>query len=318
MALRSTKTTKPAAKNARSAKPVAKPARAARTPRAAVPVIGKNIQAAIEALVGELNSKQQTALAGFLKTVVKNSHAENMDDIDTKTTTRRKRGEKATEEKPTRRRRAAKTEEAEEKPARRGRAPKPVIEDATVDGIIAFLEELEVEPVVGGVRELKPKVEAWGASYELVVADGETRSEKAELAGTFLAQMEVAKKALTALGDDEIAGLLEDLDIEPAARKSANVAAILSAINELNSNEDEEESEEDEDGEDEDADESDDEEDEEEEEEEEDESEEDEDEDGEDIGDIDDEEEEGDEEEEESDEDPDLDDFDESPKSKRR
>lgn len=244
-----------------------KPARRPRTER--------NVSADVASLADELSAgdrKKLVALRDFLDTLINRNHTEDLSDIEKGTSVRKTRGKKAA-------------------------APEM---DFTFDGIIEYIENLEIEPVEGGVRDLKPQVEAWGADWELLTGDAESRAEKCQEAGTFLAAMDHVVKLLSKAPDDELEALCEDLDVEPSTRKSKTAKDIMIAINNLTGEEDEEEDEESDEEE----------EDEEDEEEEGEEEEEDEDEDEESDEDEDEEEEEEEEESDEDDEDAELEDID--------
>lgn len=165
------------------------------------------------------------------------------EDEDDKPKSRRSRA-KAEPAKPARsRRKAAEPDEDEDE----DEAEDAVLEEATVDAIVEFMSEANVEPTAGGIRELKPIVESWGGDFDALVEDGADRREKAELAGTFIAANEAAAKALAGFDQADIDELAEELGIEPARTKKATIKAILVDINSGGGDEDEDDADEDDD-----------------------------------------------------------------------
>lgn len=204
----------------------------------------KNTDADISALLDELTPKQaKAALAAFLQTLVGKQHADDMSDVETPKTRRRSRtsADEEEDEAPVRKvRRATAAKKEEAVPTRRSRAVKVDLpDDMTFEGLTDWMDTLEIVPVAGGIRELKPKVEEWGADWNELTSDGEDRASKATIGGNFLAVMETAYKALLKADPDDIEALLEELGIEEDGKMSAKVKAILIEINSIGDNDEE-------------------------------------------------------------------------------
>lgn len=191
-----------------------------------------NTSAKISALIDDLDPKAQKALVAFLTSIIGDGDANNLDDVEDAAPRRRRTAAKEEKpaSKPTRRSRAA-AEEEDEKPSRRSRKPVgPTLEEVSVDGIYDFLSEFAeadgVVPVPGGLRELTAAVKAKGADPRALTEGYETRAERTEALGLYLASLEALKVALKKASDDELDEVADELGVE-GKTKRALVDAIV-------------------------------------------------------------------------------------------
>ena len=245
----------------------------------------KNVDARIKAALDEMAPEAKTSLAELLESFLSSTAAGGLGDLESDVqTTRRSRKAKAEtadddaeddeddlgdlddedesdedesdedEDKDEDEDEDEDEDDEDAKPTARKRRGKVVTIDPTYDGLFAFIDTLEVTPVAGGIRALKPLVESYGGDVAAITADAKTTADKAEELGTFLATMEALTKALSGCSEDDINALAEELGAEEGRSKKATIKSILVAFN---SDDDDAEDDEDEDDEDEDADESD-------------------------------------------------------------
>jgi hypothetical protein len=239
-----------------------------------------NHKARLVVLANSLSPSVAGHLADFLETMAVNAANEEIAEIDmsTRAGRRRAKAEAAAAETaaPARKRRAPKAEVEEAPPARRTRKPKaevaeaapakvrtprapkaePLEEDVTVDDLYDILDNFEGDPILGGLRELKPQAEAYGFDIEALLASAEEESgeklstkEKAEELGIAIAaSIALEKQIVATLKIDESAmdDIIEDLelDISEKARAPAIAKAIVIALNDAGDDEDEEDADE--------------------------------------------------------------------------
>jgi hypothetical protein len=201
-------------------------------------------------------------IATILENFVVMKAGENIADLEDATVSASKRKAKTSkkskdedDEKPARKtkKRASKDDDEDDKPARKTRKSKakdeddededkpkrtrkvratPFDEAPTMDDIYDFLENFEGEPVEGGIRELKPLVVEVGGDVDALTDGAETRSEKAEELGMFLAAHNAVRAKLMKHDAEDLEELLEELDLEAGRSKAKSVDAILQAIHE--------------------------------------------------------------------------------------
>lgn len=217
-------------------------------------------------IVDGMNKKLQGSVATLLETIVELSASEDLSDLEESTVSSSRRDKarkgKKTEKVKSRRGRKPKVDEddADEAPKKRGRSakadkaekkskrskPEPFDGTPTLDDCYDFLSEFEGEPVEGGIRELKPEVKKLGGNPDVLTEGAETRAEKAEELGMFLAANKALMAKLKLHDEGDISELAEELGIDTDKVKSKNkqITAILVA---LNSDEEPEDDEDDED-----------------------------------------------------------------------
>lgn len=211
----------------------------------------RNAKAKVHALIDEMPS---TAVGSILQLLTTFKPGGDLKDVDGEVKTRRSRRSKVEDETPaksTRRsRRSAKAEADEEKPTRSRRRRAKVEEpeededddfEATIDGLEAFMDSFEGEPVEGTLKSLRAGLEEYGIDADLIVEKGATNEEKKEEFGIALAAMHELLDKLVGAGKDALAELAEDLGAETARSAKATAMNILVAFNSDEDEDDEDE-----------------------------------------------------------------------------
>ena len=217
----------------------------------------RNAKAKVHALIDEMPS---TAVGAVLQLLTAFKPGGDLDDVDGEVKPRSRRRRAAADvpvetKTPRRGRRAAAKDEDDEdaKPVRRRgrRSAKTEDEDdfeATLEGMDAFMNSVEVEPVEGSVKELRAGLAEYGIDANQLVDAGASLDEKKEEFGVALAAMNALFEKLVACDKPALAELALDVGADTARSNKVTAMNILVAFNqdeEADEDEDEDADEED-------------------------------------------------------------------------
>ena len=211
-------------------------------------------------IVDSMSKKLQGEVANLLESIIDLQASEDLSDLEdaTASSSRRNKADKKSkkkvkDEKPAKRGRKKKDEDDEDEAPKKRKSkkskPEPFDGTPTLDDCYDFLSEFEGEPVEGGIRELKPEVKKLGGDPDLLTEGIESRSERSEELGMFIAANNALAAKLKLHDAEDVGELAEELgiDVDKVKTKGKQIAAILVALNSDEEPDDDEEDEDDED-----------------------------------------------------------------------